>query len=279
MGNLRASSAIAMLALAACGSDHAAPDASIKIVDAMPDMKVWMDAPPGPTYDFSCMGNSAPTTASANITLSGTAQRVYLNGTQPAVEALEGAAVKACKSGTTCMGPNEYGTDTSAADGSWSIGPFATGGTPVDGFVEVSAANARTTAVYPAGPTTADLGNIPVLTFDPGFIQLLANFGCPQDDTTNGIVTLAITDCANTPIDDTSNTMLSIQQGGSEVQGTSVLDLGQLSSMAAGTYMVCNVPENAMTTVGATYKSMALRSHVVGVVKATSTITVVRPGF
>lgn len=277
MGNLRACFAVATLALAACGSDHAAVDASIKIIDAPPpDMKVFEDAPP-PTFDFSCMGNAAPTTATANITLSGTAQRVSLSG----AAALSGATLKACKaSGAMCSGQDQYGTTaTSAMDGSWSIGPFSTGGAPVEGYIDMTASTARPTLMFPPSPLTADQGMIPILGFDPQLIGFLQQAGCTQDDTMNGIVTVLVTDCMNAPIDDSAGTTLSIKQGGVEVTGATVIDLGQLSQQAAGTYLVCNVPENAMTTVGATYNSMALRAHDVKVVKGSTSITVLRPGY
>lgn len=281
MGNLRACSAVAMLALAACGSDHAQPDASIKIIDSpMPDAKVFEDAPP-PMFDFSCMGNTAPTTATANITLSGTVQRAYFNGTQPAIMALDGATVKACKAGAAnCSGPNQIGTtQTTAGGGNFSIGPIATSMMPLDGYLDMQASMSRTTFVYPPAPATADLGMIPVLTFDPQLVGFLSNVGCPQNDNTNGIAILAITDCANAPIDDTANTVLSVKQGGTEVTGVDVLDLGQLQAQLAGTYFVCNIPENATTTVGASYKGMALRGHDVQIVKATTTATIISPGY
>jgi hypothetical protein len=282
MGNLRACFVIASLALAAaCGSDHATPDASIKIIDAAPpDMKVWQDAPPGPDYDFTCMGNTAPTTATANITLSGTVQRVGLQGP----EALADATLKACKAGAaTCTGQDQYGsTIMSAADGSWSIGPFATGGTPVSGYVSMTEAGTRPTLMFPASPLAASLGMIPILGFDPGLIDLLGQAGCTQDDTANGILTVLVTDCATTPIAESATTTISVKQGGTEVTGTTVIDLGQLSQQAAGTYLVCNVPENAgttVTTVGATVGTNTLRAHDVKVVKGTTTITIVRPGY
>ena len=44
------------LAIAACGSDKATPaDAAIDSPRPI-DAKVWMDAPPGPTYDLACYG-------------------------------------------------------------------------------------------------------------------------------------------------------------------------------------------------------------------------------
>ena len=280
MGNLRACSSVAVLALVACGSDHGKVDGGIVIVDAAPDAKVFMDAPP-PMFDFSCMGNTAPTSGAAMITLSGTVRQVSINGTNPDIAPLQGATVDACNAATaTCTGMNKYGTDTSDAAGDFSIGPFATMSLPVNGYVVASATGTRTSYVYPASPFIADQANIPVLTFSPQVISALALINiCTQNDAANGMLAIAITDCASMPINDTPNLMLSIKQNNTEVTGTTVLDLGTLEPMAAGTYLVCNVPENATTSVGATYKGMALRAHDVKVVKGTTTTTLLRPGY
>ena len=282
MGNLRACFAVAVLAMAAsCGEDHAKADAAIVIVDAPPDAKQFFDAPP-PMYDFTCMGNAAPTTATAQITLGGTVQRAYLNGTTPAVAPRDGATLKACKAGeTTCTGQNQYGNNvTSAGGGNFSIGPINTSMMPLDAYIEMTDTGSRTTYVYPPSPFTADQGMIPVLTFDPALIQLLGAFtSCTQMDTNNGIIALAVTDCAQAPIDDSANVMISIKQGGSEVQGTDVVDLGMLQAQAAGTFLICNVPANATTTVDATYNSMSFREHDVKVVAGATTATLLRPGY
>ncbi len=280
MGNMRAI-AIALLALAACGSDKAQPDAQIVIQDAPPpDMKIFEDAPP-PMFDFSCMGNAAPDTATAQITMSGTVQRVYLNGAQPAIEGKDGALVSACAAGQPdCTGANQYGTTaTTAGGGNFSIGPVDTNMAPLDVYLEMTEETSRTTQVYPPSPLVADQGMIPVLTFDPNLITLLGNFGCDQHDANNGMLILRVVDCSDAAIDDSTNLTLSIKQGGSEVTGTSVLDLGAFDQQIGGTFLVCNVPEGDVTTVGASYSSMDLRAHDVKIVKGTTTATIIRPGY
>ena len=278
MGNLRACFAVALLALAACGSDHAKDvDASIKIPDASPDAKVFMDAPP-PTYDFSCMGNTAPTMATAQITLSGTVRQVNFSGGL-SIDPVDGATVDACKTGAmTCLNQNTYGTATTNANGDFSIGPINTNMSPLDAYAAMTHTNSRTVYEYPPAPFVADQAGIPVLTFSSDIIGFLPN--CNQDDATNGMIALAVTDCANMPINDAANpVMLSIKQNNTEVTGTTVINLGQLNAQAAGTFLVCNVPEDPTTTVGATYKTMALRAHDVKVVKATTSSTILRPGY
>ncbi|HEY6033351.1 MAG TPA: hypothetical protein VIV58_03805, partial [Kofleriaceae bacterium] len=65
------------LGVAACGSDNkGTADAGKTFMDAPPKVfmdappKVYMDAPP-PVFDFTCENNTAPATASANVTVSG----------------------------------------------------------------------------------------------------------------------------------------------------------------------------------------------------------------
>jgi hypothetical protein len=87
-----------------------------------------------------------------------------------------------------------------------------------------------------------------------------------------------VTDCNNTPISDANNLTISVQQGGSNV-GDAPVSAGQLSPMAAGFFLVCNVPPGAATTVSAKYGSMDLRAHDVQVTAGTTTETIVRPGY
>jgi hypothetical protein len=72
-----------------------------------------------------------------------------------------------------------------------------------------------------------------------------------------------------------------VKQNGAEVQGTSTIDIGTLpmASMFKGTYLICNVPENATTTIEATYNGMALLPRDVKVVKGTTTAALLRPGY
>ncbi len=279
MGNMRAI-AVALLALAACGSDKAQPDAQIVIQDAPPpDMKIYEDAPP-PSFDFSCMGNTAPTTATAQVTLSGTVQEVSLNGATPSIDPLADATVDACAaSSTACTGQDQLGTATTDAQGAFSVGPIDTNMMPLDGYLQMTAAGSRTVYVYPASPLVADQGSIPVLSFSASGLQILQFLGCTQDDANYGMIAVAVTDCANMPVTDTQNTALVVKQGGTEVTGTTVVDLGQAQQQAAGTYIICNVPEGAVTEVGATYNNMDLRAHNVQVVKGTTTSTILRPGY
>jgi hypothetical protein len=280
MGNTKAifatatTVATAALTIVACGSDKAKPDAPIVLIDAPVDTTPVADAPPdAPSFDFSCSGNSAPA-VSANVTVNGNVEEVAFNG-GVSIQPLSGADVTLCK-GNCQGGANNLGSGTTDGSGNFSIGPITTGGTAIDGYARVTHTGDRTILGFPAAPVATDITQ-PVITFQDTIIALLANFGCSQQ-AGNGMVAMFVTDCMNKPISDNSNLTVSVQQGGSDV-GDPPINGGQLSQMAAGFYLICNVPPAAATTVSAKYMNMDLRAHDVMTTAGTTTETIVRPGF
>ena len=277
---------------AACGGggESKKPDALIIIPDAAPD------APPDafePVFDFTCMGNAEPTTAAANVTVSGFASEVVVSGMQPTIQAAHSAAISICNaSSTTCTGQDELDTLTTPDSGCPQMGcpftsdPLATGGTPLDLYVRVSKSTNWTSYIYPASPVTANAANVPAAMFSQGVITGLALAGIVTQDETKGILLVALTDCANAPITDTENITLSVKQNGMDVQDTDLLDLGMYAPELAGSFAVFNVPAGpsdmdpaVATEVGATYKGTAMRAHVVNVYRNSTTATQLRPGF
>lgn len=258
------------LAVAACGSDKATPvDAAIDAPKS-PDAKLWMDAPPGPTFDFTCIGNAAPMMADATITLSGTATEVSGTFQAPAIAAANDAMVDVCTG--DCVGQNKLDTKMTDTDGKFATAAVSTGGSPLEAYLKIARTTDYTTLLYPPGPLTSDPPALPVFVFEAGF------FGQFQS-ATKGLMVIAVVDCANMPISDSSNIQVSIKQGGQEVQGTFVVDASMFDPALAGSFIVPNVPPAATTTVGATYKNKTLRAHDVTVAAATVTETIVRPGY
>lgn len=278
MGNLRACFVVAISALAAaCGDDggNTVADAS---VDSAPDAKIFMDAPP-PMFDFSCSTNTTPpANAAAMITIGGTVQSVGFVGTAIDIAPVNGAVVTSCESGAAnCMGGNTDGTDTTDAQGAFTIGPFATAMAPQDNFLEMTANNQRTTYVYPASPFVADQLNVPVLTFDGTGEAALSQFlSC---DTSASIIGVAITDCAGAPVTDSTNVLLTVKQNGTAVQNLEVVPLGDFAPQAAGTFLICGVPANPATEVSATYMATNFLAHSVKTVADTTTATLLIPGY
>ena len=270
MGNLRLS--VLLVGAAACGSNNNTPDAPIVVIDASPDAKVFLDAPP-PMFDFSCLNNNPPTVA-AQVTLSGVVSEGSLNGLNP----LSGATVDACIG--NCLGAaNKLGTATSDAQGAFTLGPITTGGTAIDGYLKMTNAGDRPAITYPHAAIAADAAGVPVLTFQPLIVSVaLPMVGCTQDDSTNGMLAVVVNDCMGTRITDGTGLAIAVKQGGNTV-GDQPIDAGNLSPMAAGVYLICNVPENATTNVSATYNGMDFLAHDIGVTKGTIVETEVRPGY
>jgi len=265
-----------MLALAACGSDRAQPDASIKIIDSpMPDAKVWEDAPPS-MYDFSCLGMSQPTTATDPVTVAGTTQTITQQGTA----AVPMVTVEMFKTGTL----NPIATTVSDAAGAFMTGNITTGGTPIDGFVRAAKATFRTTYLYPPSLVTTSLTGVPVLLVSNQAFDLISTMFAQvtQDDANNGALVVVVTDCSATPTPIDGAT-LKVQQNGTDV-GT-IFDLGALLAQAAGTFFVFNVPDGpTQVLVSAEGHDFPVRTVVAHKkpngqgAEGTMTVTQVRPG-
>lgn len=284
MGILRASSAVSLLALAACGSDHAKVDAAVVIPDAVPDAKVWQDAPPGPTYDLSCFGGSAPTTASDPITISGTTGTLS-QGTN--LQGIAGIDVEVFKS----TSPTAVASVTSGAMGAFVTGNIATNNEPLDGYVKATdPGNAqnntppahRTTYLYPPTVVAANLTGVPVPMISNQTFGLIQTVAGDQDDDLNGALLVLVTDCSGglTLIDGATVT---VKQNGADVG--SLIDLGALIPQAAGTYFALNVPDGE-TDVAVSYSGkdfpvrtvLAHKKPAGAGAQGTMTVVPVRPG-
>jgi hypothetical protein len=264
-----------VFALAACGSSNSkSPDAQV-IVDAAPDARpidAAVDAPA--MVSFACSSNPAPTTANAMVSYAGTVTEFGLNGTTPTLTPLAGATVVACKG--NCAAGNKLATATSNASGAFTDGPFATGGTPLVAYLHMTHSGDEEIYSFPPVPVTKDVSGVPVLTFSSTLVSLLPVLGCSQQ-AANGMVVIAATDCNDTRITDSANVTVSVKQGGSTA-GDMPIDLGAQTSMAAGLFLVCNVPPGA-TTVGATYMGHTFLAHSVTSFAGTMTESMIRPGY
>jgi hypothetical protein len=279
LGSLASLAAVSSLAACGGGNSGGTPDAPVVIPDAPPPPPdaPMIDAPPTPTYDFSCLGQPFPTTAPATVTAAGTVQELTMQG----LVAVDAATVATFKLGT----PAAVDTATSAADGAFQTGALATGGVPFDGYLhgfkDDGASPFRHTFVFPPAPLAADAPIVPILTLRSATFGAIATFFAMvnQNDAANGALMLIVTDCANMPVTDAT---LSVKQGGASV-GT-VYSLAAISPMAAGIYFVYNVPAGDVD-VSATRMTTTFPSHRVvsfkngaGITTGATTLTIVRPG-
>src|SRR5512145_2974600 len=95
----------------------------------------------GPDAGFECLGAALPTTAPASITIGG---QVLGNALAPT--ALPAAEVLGLRTDIDTLD-----RDTTFAQGFYSL-TFATGGTPVNGFLRVTKSGYLPTYAYPARP-------------------------------------------------------------------------------------------------------------------------------
>lgn len=271
MGNLRAVlfASAASLAAACGGGGSDKPDAPLihldAAIDAVPDAPPLPDAP---EYDFSCANNPAPTTAAANITVSGTTQGLSGMSASPLdMVTLEARAVS--NDAVLAM------TGPTTSTGTFSIGPLASSNMPINAYVRATRSgttNERTTLVYPPSPLTADLMDAPVLMVSDaqlnqlgmGFITQMAN---------KGFLAVFLVDCANTPV---AGATLTAKLGNTDTGNA--IDLGTFAPQAAGTWFVFDADVGDIT-LSATLGSHTFRSHVVKSAAQTTTTTIVRPGF
>jgi hypothetical protein len=269
------------LGVAACGSnDNGTADAGKTFMDAPP--KVFMDAPPKVfldtppvNYDFTCFGVTPPTTAPANLTFAGTTETINIQTMMQ--EGVPTSTVDSFTAGNT----TSLDSVVSDANGAFTTGQLATGGTPLDGYIRATKDGYRTTYIYPPNPLAANATDVPVLMLTEATFGLLLQFVLmtTQDDTNNGFLLVQVTDCATPPVGIAGAT-LTVKQGGNAA-GT-ITDFSQYN---AGTFAVTNVPDGD-TTVEASFNNMTFPAHVVGAHKkpsgsnATGTITatIVRPG-
>ena len=270
-----------MLALAACGSDKATPDASIKLIDAPPvDMKIWEDAPP-PMYDLSCLNGTPPSTADDPITIAGTTQSFSMGGGA----SLADVAIDVFKSGDT----TPLATTTSDSTGAFATGDIATGAVPIEGYVRAVApldqqdmTTHRTTYMYPPSPVAASMTGVPVIMIPNSTFAQVEQFLGAQMDDVNGALLFTVTDCSASDFALIAGATVQVKQGTTTI--STVLNLGLASPQLDGTFIATNVPDGD-TEILVSYDGMNFPTRTVRAFKrpgqneaGTLTVTAVRPG-
>jgi hypothetical protein len=292
MGKLHVCLAVAFIA-GACGNDHADKviDAPKAIDAAAPDAKDFKDAPidAAPNYDFSCATNTPPTTAPADINVSGSTVTIGLGGSA----AVGSATVAAyANGGTTPLVPAVMSDGTT---GAYTLSTVPTGSVPLAGFIEATGPTGGTayltTFVYPTYPLAANTTGIETLMLSvTTYTELAMAAGVGSDSTDDGNLVVVMTDCAGTRIQGatlsvTTTTNTAMQVGTQFNLGT----LPGAGSAGEGVFAVMNVPAGSVD-VSATYgghdlpatgpiQVVAYKSGQMGVTSNGSlTTTLVRPG-
>ncbi len=277
MGNIRvlASSLFALTTLVACGDDGGAITiVDSGIVDAPPiDSAPPIDQPPPIEYDFSCFGNQPGTVAKA-VTISGTAQEVYLAGTAPGIRAVADAAIKVCTG--DCEGDNELAAlDPTGATGVFTTDAIPTAGAALPLYLSATRTGDLPTLLFPHTDVTSDVSDVPLLLVQSSLLQFLTFIGITQDPA-NGVVVVAVTDCS-AGLQGVTGAVVEVTQGGNPV-GDDPLDAGAFDPMGAGVYLITNMPPGA-TLVTATMGTQGFLDNDVTVAAGTVTAAQVRPGY
>ena len=217
----------------------------------------------GPAAGFECLGQALPTTAPATISVSGRITQNFLSPT-----ALRGAYIFAFRTGAT----DTLAADTSDTPGNYDVS-FATGGTPVNGYIRVTDSTHITTYAYPAVPlATSDTQNVFMAT--PSEFSFLASAAGIAPVAGDGFIGLVVTNCAGAPL--AGATVTSTPAGAVLYNAAGVPSSSAKSTAADGVAYIANLPAGNVT-LQATASGHALRQHVVNAHADAITLTQMQP--
>jgi len=216
----------------------------------------------GPAAGFECLGQALPTTAPPLITFTGQTKSGL---TSP--NALGGVEVIVSRTGADTLG-----ADTSSTPGLFSI-PFATGGTPVDGHLQLKKSGYVATYAYPARPLVAD-DSVGVLMITPTEFSFVAATAGVTPVAGDGFVGVVVTNCAGTPL--AGATVTSTPAGTVRYNAGGVPSSTATSTGADGIAYIANVAAGNVT-VKANASGHTLRQHVVNAHADALTVTEIQP--
>lgn len=224
---------------AACGGDSSSPEAA-----------------------FACLGAALPTTAPASITIGG---QVLGNALAPT--ALAGAEVLGLRTDIDTLD-----RDTSTTPGFYSL-TFATGGTPVNGFLRVTKSGHLPTYAYPARPIAAnDTTNVLAVTSVE--FGILGTAVGESQQAGNGFIGVVVRDCTGTPL---ANATVQTNPAGTVKYNAAGAPSSTATVTAAdGVAYVFNVAAGTVTVM-ATANGHTLRQHAVNARADVITLTEIQP--
>jgi len=225
--------------LAACGSDSSGPGAG-----------------------FECIGQPLPTTAPASLTFTGQTKSGLLSQ-----NALSGVEVIVSRTGTDTVG-----ADTSSASGLFSI-TFLTGGTPVDGHLQLKKSGYLPAYAYPARPLVANdsVGVLMITSSEFAFVASAAGVTPVAGD---GFIAVVVKNCAGAPVE--GATVTSSPAGTVRYNVGGAPSSSAMSTSADGVAYIANVAAGNVT-VQASASGNTLRQHVVNARADAITLTEIKP--
>lgn len=188
--------AVSILALAACSSPHATPDAphagdaraidGPRRLDAAPDV-----ASDAPGTDLACLGQPPPATAPDPLPVAGKLFAVDNYEVAP----IEGATVVLHRHGTDAI----LAQATTAADGAFAMS-IASGGQSLDGYFTIAAAGYRPTRVEPGDPLAGGESALMLVAGDAELARWYAAAGATFTPGDSTLITASV-DCARDTLD------------------------------------------------------------------------------
>src|SRR5260370_16568134 len=142
----------------------------------------------GPGAGFECLGQPLPTTAPAGMTFMGQTKSGLLSQ-----NALSGVEVIVSRTGDGTVG-----RDTSDASGLFSI-TCLTGGTPVDGHLQLKKSGYLSTYAYPSRPLVAN-DSVGVLMITSSEFSFVAGAAGVTPVAGDGFIGVVVKNCAGTPV-------------------------------------------------------------------------------
>ncbi|HET9990136.1 MAG TPA: hypothetical protein VFQ65_16510 [Kofleriaceae bacterium] len=236
-----------------CTGDNAA---------SAPDAQVPLDTPSAGSA-FACAGQALPTTAPDPLTVSG--QTVDMNTLAP----LSGVTISAFRTGNATA----LATATSDTAGDFTI-TVASGGMPIDGYLQAHVTGHLDTYYYGAVPVAADASGAQIALITQANLDTgTAALGITQS-ADNGAMLVRATDCNGVPL--AGATFSTAPAGELRYSANSVPSTTATMTDASGVAFIYNVPPGTVT-IDAMVGSRALRTRVVAVHADAGTVAGVRP--
>lgn len=274
MGKLRLV-AVSLLALSACGDDggnspqDGGGSADARPIDAMP-----IDMPPEVPYDYSCP-TAPPTDIATTVTVGGVAQQLSGTSAGPAENVI--ITAYRIESGGDQLVDTRPVTTTS---GAFTTAQIATNGAALNGYLKGTKANHWPTYLYPAHPLAQSITGVPIIMITDANVDLAETLGQVDQLPGNGVIGVALTDCAATPAQ-IPNATIEVYSGTTRV-GDDTIDIGAIlgASIDAvkGLYLVTNVPPGPVTVKATYYSHTFLENDVVSYADSLTTAQI-KPGY
>jgi len=216
----------------------------------------------GPDARFACLGQTLPTTAPPAIVVTGRVTDIVTHNP------VSNASVFAFRTGDTTT----VAADTTSTPGDYIVS-IATGGTPFDGYLRVSASGFMSSYAYPAQPLRADTVN-DIVMITPTEFSLLAAAASITPQAGKGFIGIVVKDCTGAPV---SGATVTTNPAGTVLYNVAGVPSSSASSTGPdGIGYIANVTAGDIV-VRATASGHTLRQHTVNARADAITLTEIRP--